>query len=338
MTGRAALAILALGVAAGVPSPARALHATAPGRLVSAGAGGAGASFSLQPSIGTAAGTGIERVFSYPLGSKYKLSELTWDFDEVVMGGLEGSADFGRRVRLAAGFWSALSAGDGMMVDRDWAYAEIMTQVIEPGGENWTDESRHPDTTLDEGTVVDVNLSVRALESGAFSISGIVGLTWQRWAWSSRGGTFVYSYDGFRDTSGDFGELYGEDARIIEYEQQYTIPYVGVGLAWQGPALRFDGHLLLSGLVMATDTDEHLLRGVLFEGEFSRGFYVGAGVNGTWLFTPRWYATLGLDYQSIPEITGDVTMSGAEGYAEFGSGGGVALETVMASLGVGLRF
>ena len=77
-------------------------------------------------------------------------------------------------------------------------------------------------------------------------------------------------------------------------------------------------HLLVQRLVSASDTDYHVLRDMIFEGDFSGGTYIGLGFEArsgrSRRAGPRRSA---LEYQSIPEITGDVTISGAEGTASF---------------------
>jgi plasminogen activator len=336
---RVGVALLAAALVAGAPGAAHALHAsssaTGPGALQF---GGGEFSFALDASVGLVGGTATELAFDYPLGNKYKVSELSWDLKGVAMAGIQGSAAYGRRLRLNVGFWSALGKGSGTMVDRDWLYTDVATLFITPSDSNWTDESRHPNTSVDKGTLLDLNVSVLALESGPFSLSGILGYKRDTWGWSSRGGTFVYTYNSFRDTTGDFEELFGKDVLVISYEQRFTIPYAGVEMAWTSPAVRVAAHLLASGLVSATDTDRHVLREVSYRGDFSKGTYLGLGAGVTWDFAPRWAATLGLEYQSISEITGDVHMSGAEGDQTFSAGGGLAMSAVMGSLGIGCRF
>ncbi len=293
-------------------------------------------SFSLDASVGLVEGTASEYAFYYPYDRKFKLSELTWDIKDVMMAGVHGSMEFARRFRLNLGVWSALTEGGGAMLDRDWNYSDEDSAALKPNDRNWTDESRHPDTSLDEGTIVDVNLSVMALRAGRFELRGIVGYKHETWNWSARGGTYVYSteYYGSRDLTGAFPA----GVEVIAYEQRYSIPYIGVGASWAIPAFQVESHLLFSPLVSASDSDYHALRGVLFEGDFSGGTYVGLGLNATWAFAPHWSATLGGEYQAIPEMTGDTAVSGLEGSGYFSDGGGAALSAMSVTLGVGYSF
>jgi len=333
---RSPIPFVALAVALVVfaPAIARAMHAsglTDPGALQTTGAG---VSFSLGTSIGLVEGTATELAISYPNGRKFKLSELTWDIKDVVMAGVYGSVGLGRRFRLNLGVWSALIEGNGTMVDRDWDYSESDSAFLKPNDGNWTHESRHPDTSLDKGILVDLNLSVLALPAGPFSLRGIVGFKHDTWKWSARGGTYVYSFEGFRDITGSFPE----GVQVITYEQQYSIPYIGVGASWTRSAFQLETHLLVSPVVFASDKDEHVLRAVTFEGEFSGGKYIGLGLNATWAFARHWATTLGVEYQKIPEITGDISIAGSEGSGLFRGGGGVAMSATSVILGAGYRF
>lgn len=318
-----------------VPAPARAMHAEAPGFSDPGSPRPArGTDFSIGASIGELVGGATELAYQYPLGRKTTLSELTWDLKNVAVAGVQASAGFGGRFRLNLGCWWAIDGGSGMMVDRDWLYSPSASIFLTPSDDNWTDESRHPDTTVDAGTMVDVNLTAQVVQSGPFSLRGIVGFRSDTWRWSARGGTYLYSVDDFRDTAGAFES--GQE--VIAYEQQYAIPYVGLGASWRRRALSVESHVLLSAAVSASDRDNHVLRDTIFEGDFSGGSYVGLGFNACWAFAPRWSATLGVEYQSISSLTGDVTITAPEIRAVDEDGGGIAMHAAAISLGAGYRF
>jgi len=327
---------LAAALVAFAPAPARAMHATGQPGSGSLQTTAGGFSFALGTSVGLVEGTASELAFYYPppSGRKFKLSELTWDLKDVVMAGVQGSVGYSRWLRLNLGLWSALNEGNGAMVDRDWAYAPSVAAFLEPNDQNWTHESQHPDTSLDKGIIVDTNANLMALQAGPFSLHGILGLKYDTWEWSARGGTYVYSSEGFRDTTGAFPA----GQKVISYEQQYLIPYLGVGANLTWPGFQVESHLLYGPAVSASDSDYHVLRDVHFEGAFSGGTYVGVGLDATWSFARHWSATLGVEYQSISEFTGDVTVSGGEGYGKFPGGGGIAMSATSFSLGAGYRF
>jgi plasminogen activator len=132
-----------------------------------------------------------------------------------------------------------------------------------------------------------------------------------------------------------------DDRLVIEYEQEYTMPYLGIGCEGTWGFLNLRGHLLYSPWVSGEDHDYHALRNMHFDGDFEDGDWFGAGASASWFFLPRWYATLSVDYQKFDEIIGDVTVSGEElpqGPGVAADGGSVELETVMLLFGVGYRF
>jgi len=295
-----------------------------------------GVTFSLGAFAGVAEGTGTETAFYYPYGKKFKLSELTWDIKDVAMAGARGSVGLGKRFRLNLEVSSALNGGSGQMVDRDWNYTDGVSAFMTPDGSNWSDESRHPDTTLDKRIIVDQSLSAQAVQWGSLQVHGLVGFKSETLKWSARGGTFLYSTEdyGSRDFSGSFAP----GREVINYEQRFSIPYLGVAAGWVRPAFQVLANVRFSPAVFAQDIDNHVLRGVRFEGQFAMGTYVGVGLNATWMVAKHWSAVLGVEYQTIPQITGNVTITGAEGSGYLGDAGGIALNTLSYTVGVGYRF
>lgn len=259
----AAAAILAVSAA----TPSLAMHATGAADPWSLQTEADGRFFSIGVSAGQIAGTCVERVFDYPLGRKFLLGELKWDFKDITIAGLMASAGLGGRYRVNIGYWSAFSGGSGLMVDHDWIYAPALTKDMIQDDGNWTHESRHPDTSLDGGTMFDLNISILALRTGPLSLRGILGCKSDAWKWTARGGTYIYSDQGFRDNVGSLNP--GEQA--IEYKQQYTIPYLGLGGNWSTESFLMDIHLLMSPAVWASSTDYHNLRNIRNPGSQSSG-------------------------------------------------------------------
>jgi outer membrane protease len=339
-------AVLALAVVPAplLPSPAGA-EVTTGGSPWSA-SGGSGVTWSLSGSVGQLQGTAYERVYAYPNGEKYKVSELKWDLKDVTLAGLEGSVGLGDAVRLNLGWWGAVSHGSGGMVDRDWLYADVLSGSTPPSlvtDDAWTDQSVHPNTSVDHASMVDLNLAVRAFAWGPLRVIGILGYRNDVFRWTAREGTFVYSVHGFRDTSGNFATLFGPDVVTIQYEQKYQMPYAGLDLAGDWGAFRLEGHVL-GGPVTAEDHDYHALRATTFDGHFGGGTFVGAGARATYFFTARFFASLGVEYQRIDEMVGNVVASGPnpDGIGTFTieepDGGSVELSTVAGFGSLGYRF
>ena len=316
-------------------APARATNASsAPPGATQAQVGGV--TFSLGATIGLVDGTAYERVYA-PQVRDFKVSELTWDLKNIAMVGVQGTADIGSRFRINLGYWSAVSEGDGSMVDRDWLFLDADSD------DDWTHESRHPDTTLDSGSMLDLSLDVRAFSMGALSVSGIFGYKHDEWKWSARGGDYNYTWDYNGDgyiTEDEYrrGGSFPDGQLVIEYRQQYEMPYLGLGCEGVWGPVQVQGHVLYSPWVSAEDHDYHALRYTTFDGDFSGGDWFGAGLSATWLFASRWYATASVEYQNFDEIIGKVTETSPEGRFVYGDSGGMELETVMLLFGAGFRF
>lgn len=331
---RLSFAAVATLLALAAAAPALAAHATCATDPWAFREGGCGNFFSIGASVGQVAGSGSERVYHYPLGEKTLLSDLKWDFKDVTIAGVTASTGFGDRYIVNIGFWSAIRGGSGLMVDHDWLSSEPVAKAVAPDDGNWTHESRHPDTSLDGGTMLDLSVSFLALRVRPFSLRGMLGYKRDAWSWSARGGTYVYSEQEYRDSTGSFQP----GVQVIEYKQTYSIPYLGVGANWTTRAFLADIHLLASPAVWASDTDYHNLRDITFKGDFFGGLYVGVGLTATWAISERWAATLGGEYQSITRLTGDETMITRDGTRVFQNGVGMGMNALLYSLGVNWRF
>ena len=83
------------------------MHATGAADPWSFKTGDDGNFFSVGASAGQVEGTCSETVFNYPLGKKFLLSDLKWDYQGVTIAGAMVSAGIGGRYRANIGYWSA---------------------------------------------------------------------------------------------------------------------------------------------------------------------------------------------------------------------------------------
>jgi outer membrane protease len=331
---RLSFAVVAVMLTASAATPSLAMHATGAADPWAFKAGDDGNFFSIGASVGQVEGTCSETVFTYPLGKKFLLSDLKWDYQGVTLAGAMASAGFGGRYRVNIGYWSAFPGGSGLMVDRDWIYDDSVAETLVPDDSNWTHESRHPDTSLDGGTMLDLNVSMLALRGGSFSLRGILGIKRDTWNWSARGGTYVYSGSGFRDTVGTFES----DLQVIEYRQEYAIPYLGIGGNLSTSHFLVDIHLLVSPFIWASTADYHNMRDLTFEGEYFGGLYAGLGLTATWAVTARWAITIRGEYQSMSGLTGDLTLTTPDNRSVYPGACGVGMDALMYTLGTSWRF
>jgi outer membrane protease len=286
---------------------------------------------SVQGSLGLLNGKAQENVYTSVGGERFRLSQLDWDIRNVVMLGAEVTVALKNTAWLNFGLWGAANQGNGQMNDWDW--------LLEEPGSPWTDWSLSS-VDLTRAWLLDLNVSVELTRFGALGLRGIAGYKYNTWTWEDHGIRHIYSSDpavpgGFRnDVRSD------PPSTGIIYEQDFHIPYVGAGLTYAAGRWNVDAYALYSPFVVATDYDQHLIRSLDFQEDFTSGQYFGAGVHGTCTFLGQAYATLALDGQIIPETYGDQTVTDTRtGQSESSTGtAGLNNQIWMLSLGVGYKF
>ena len=211
---------------------------------------------SVRAGLGYLTGEASEYVYD-ETSSGRTVSELSWDIDSLLMFGLGGTIVPINRLKINGDIWFNVTDGDGYMSDSDWVVP----------GVSWTNQSLHDDTDVTTGFMLDLNVEVEALAGGQMSFTGLAGYRVDRFEWEARGGSYVYSIDGFRDTSGRFPSgLLG-----ITYEQTYYVPYFGVGFSGVFDRIRLSAKLMGSFLVSGEANDTHHLRNLETEDDFSGG-------------------------------------------------------------------
>ena len=247
------------------------------------------------------------------------LSELNWDLKDIPMAGAAFSVKVAEKVRFNGGFWLGLSEGSGEMTDYDWMV----------DGMDWTDYSRG-DVNVENALIMDVNVSILLKRAGAISLDVLAGMKVSTYEWEDLGGEYIYSVNSFRDSEGTFQE--GEVG--IEYEQLFAIPYFGFMGAYHADALDVSVYLLGSFFGVASDEDYHVMRDLHFEEEFVSVPYVGAGITASWTFGGRYYISGGIEYEQIPETTGDMYVEELDGTSE--DAAGISHESMMVKAAVGM--
>lgn len=276
----------------------------------------------LSGRIGVLSGQADEFVYEYD----HKLSELNWDLEGLALAGLHAGYRKGK-LGWDADIATVLNEGSGQMTDYDW---------FAPGYD-WTHRSIS-DNVVDSFIMLDLNASYEFLNRKWGTLRALLGIKYNSLSMYDQGGTFIYSYKGFRDIAGSF-----PDGTGIEYEQEYIIPYLGVTVESKPGRLTWQASLAFSPYVSATDKDRHLLRteygdpnGILFEGEFEGGTAIMISANAKYRFGKNLFWTAGIESHVVDEFEGDVTISTA-GVSEFDEdGAGVAINYTAFSVGLGM--
>ena len=247
-------------------------------------------SFSLGIGSGYLAGEATELVY-WPQADNHVASELTWDIDSLFMFGVDGSLRFAERFAINVEAWFKATNGDGTMDDYDW-------QIV---GGPWTDWSHHEDVEVTDGSIFDISGQYAVIHKPGLQLNLIAGYRRDNFGWEARGGSYIYSGNGFRDTAGAFPSgLLG-----ISYEQTMSSFYLGLGGDVQMGNFRLDGRVIYSPWVQGEATDYHHLRNLVVYDDFEDGDLLAIDVAGSYYFTPSLALEAGVKIQNYDTMQGD---------------------------------
>ena len=249
-------------------------------------------------STGQASVKANELVYCQPISGcpvNHKLSQLIWDTGNatVLVAGVNVLIDKSYSLNVEGKI--GVTDGKGVMDDYDWQYF----------GLDWSDWSHHEDTILNELAGLDVNLDFNLYATKKSKLSLLVGYKEETWAWESRGGTYIYSTipTDYRDLSGSFtpGQL------IISYEQQFTMPYLGLKFETQLNKWKFNIQYDYSNQVSVSASDFHHLRNLIFIDDFEKGTMSAYKMDIGYQITRNFDVYLRYDVQNYEEVRGNTT-------------------------------
>lgn len=201
------------------------------------------------------------------------LSQLIWQSWAPV---LRGSADIslGGGFSLSAG-GAVASSGDSYMEDYDWL-------VATNNFDDWTHQSKHPDTHLGHFVSLDLAGGYELARSETAYVRALLGLKYTDVAWDAFGGSYIYSVGGFRDSVGSFAD--GEPG--ISYRQQLPEVFIGVDGEERYGNLTIGGMLRGGLTVMGRSTDNHWMRDLRVEDSFRVAPSWSAGLDASYSLGP----------------------------------------------------
>lgn len=262
--------------------------------------------------------TGEANEYVYDGG--HTLSQLIWKIDDIYMLGAGVSVKPLHWIAINADGWFNISDGGGTMDDYDW-----MVQ-----GMDWTHWSHHENTDVTKGIMVDINVELTPFKAGPVRFSGFLGYKRDNWEWEARGGSYIYSYYGFRDTSG----TWPDDELGITYEQIFNVPYIGIGVNGDFGAFDLKARLIGSPFVSGETIDHHHMRDLVVYDDFSGGDMIAFDIAGAYSFTEHLAMQMALNYTKYDTMKGDAEYH----YNDIGvvvtypDAAGTDLETTMFSL------
>lgn len=246
--------------------------------------------FSLSAGAGYLTGESKEIVYEPAEGNR-KLSELTWEIDNLFMIGI--GAQLKVRDRLTVNFdgWFKAFDGEGTMDDYDWQVA----------GLDWTDWSHHEDTDVTDGSIFDINAEFAFFRSESVAFNAIAGYKRDNFGWSASGGDYVYTQNGFRDTSGSFAE----GLQVIGYEQTFSSLYLGMGIAANFSRFELASRIIYSPIVQGEATDNHYLRNLVTYDDIEDGDMIAFDISGNFLINKNLSVLVAYSYQDYDTTQGD---------------------------------
>jgi plasminogen activator len=183
-------------------------------------------------------------------------SELVWDISSVTMFGIGASVRPLNRLNINADFWFNLGEGGGHLIDYDWLEQ----------GKDWTHRSIHENTDVTKAQIYDINVEVTMFSSGTVTCIGIAGYRHDIFEWEARGGSYIYSDNGFRNSSGTFPP----NVHGITYEQSFNAPYLGIGVKGDFDSFQITARVTGSTFAGGKATDQHFRHYLITHDNFSR--------------------------------------------------------------------
>ncbi len=267
------------------------------------------------------------REYVNDVGSRARLSQLNWNTDAAVVGGRVALQPLDWLVIRGRGWAAVASSAD--MRDYDWNYGYY-------GKDSWSDYSHSPNTRTPKAWQLDISAAATFYEdedAKVYAIAGYRALTLKS---NARGGGFIYSQDGFRDTSGTFPN----DRLGIAYQQWWQTPYAGVGGSFKYDDWSVSGELIGSPFAIGNDKDHHAMRYLVFRENFGITGMIGTTASVEYRFNPFLSLVGRMEYQHYFEGNGSTRvasgLTGATTTSPAPSGSGSA-ETMLLSVGLKAR-
>ncbi|WP_137150603.1 omptin family outer membrane protease [Devosia sp. FKR38] len=194
------------------------------------------------------------------------LSQLIWETRAPVLRG-SLAVDVGSGVSLSAE-GSVAGFGSSYMEDYDWL---IRTNNFD----NWTHRSQHPDTRLEHYVTGAAMVGYDLVKDPDAVVRVQAGVKYTDVKWAAYGGSYVYSVNTFRDTTGNFGD----GVPGISYRQKLPELFVGFDGDQTYGNVRVGGMLRGGLTVMGRAEDNHWMRNLLVIDSFRPAPTFAAGLD-----------------------------------------------------------
>ncbi|CNI45645.1 outer membrane protease [Yersinia frederiksenii] len=278
---------------------------------------------SIKTSIALGFLGGESKEYVYDTDNGQKLSELNWKIKNTAIIKGDISWDAFNWLTLNARGWTSLASSSSGMDDYDW---------LTPGQSNWSRWSTHPNTQLNHANEFDVNVKGWVLNTPKYRVGTIFGYQKTRFSWAASGGS--YSYDNGART----GNI-PPDTPVIAYNQQFSMPYLGLAGMYRYQDFEFNALLKFSPWVTAKDNDEHYARNLTFHDKSNNSRYYSATVDAGYYVTPNAKVYTELSLSKYEEGKGGSEIidrtTGNKGYV---GGDAAGIENMNYTVSVGMQY
>ena len=286
------------------------------------------ANFVLRGSVGIASIEGREHVFASPTSNNdTNTSLLIWNSTAPI-----ASIDVKLR---APGDWTvrghvdAAIGGDSGMADYDWTGTYFAGYAFD----NWTHRSLSPDTNLDWYLNGEVAVGRDLPISDAFTVNFNGGLKYTDVQWTASGGSFIYSWTGYRANTGTF-----TSGPVGAYRMQLPTAFVGVDADVADGPWTLAATMRAGMTFMAGDIDHHYLTDTLYYDSLNYAGVYSVNAKLGYNFSDHFGAFLEGSYEKMISGHGDTDQYTMSTHTLNSSYGGLAGgELQVATLKVGLK-
>ena len=300
---------------------------------------GGGTTLSMGTFAGAEYGVAKELVYySDPSFNYYKVSELDWPLEPMILAGAKFSLETPFGLTSALRVSSGIPSNVGKITDSDFLNFD---------GQK-THFSEHT-ATLEHSMSARLDVGWRTRMNSAFSVAAFGRYIYRTVKWTAHDGYLQYPPSG--QSSPNYTTwspstpkiyLYG---LVALYQQIYSIPAVGVrGEYTINDRLSLSGSFAFSPFASVNDIDNHVLRNLIFYDSTSGATYLEPNVSLVFSPSSSFALTLDVSYLSVVSPKNgivsveDTTTGLTTSMAGSGSTAGITLQTYNATLGVRLAF
>lgn len=277
----------------------------------------------LRGSVGIASILATEKVYAFTAGDDL-LSELFWQSTAPIATG-DLKVRFGDGWTLR-GRIDAAMGGDSIMSDYDWTSFSPSYAF-----DDWDHRSISPNTSLDWYLNGELAVGRDLPINDALTVNVNGGMSYTDVQWTARGGTFIYSDAGFRDTVGTLPGGAG-----LRYRQQLPAVFAGVDATVDDGPWNLEAGARAGLTVFASDTDHHYLRHLVFYDDLSYAQIYSANAKLGYDFTPNLGAFIEADYSRMISGRGGEdelnTQTGVRRHFDDAIGGELQVASIKAGL------